>query len=155
MIPISKPTYEELIRTMSAIILHGLSVAQLDPWRLALWVAVTENLSPLLLGEVCLTKERTSCCAPVYDNAQLMGYTFTPHAHWSQGGPLVEKYGISLYSQLDGKGWYAHTFNGRGTRMEGRTPLVAAMRSIVATKWGKNVERDPPKRLFIQKPRVC
>lgn len=90
---------------MSAIILHGLSVAQLDPWRLALWVAVTENLSPLLLGEVCLTKERTSCCAPVYDNAELMGYTFEPHCHWSQGGPLVEKYGISLYSQLDGKGW--------------------------------------------------
>lgn len=121
-----------------------LPVASLDDCRLALWVAITENLSPILLGEVCLTKERTICASPVYDNACFLGYRFSPHATWSQGGPLIEKYAVSLYSKLDGKGWYGHTFNGRGTRMEGRSPLVAAMRSIIATKCGKQVDDQIP-----------
>lgn len=121
-------------------------VANLADSALAMWVAHCENLSPFLFGEVCLTHERTTCSMPVYDNAKFIGYTFLPHAAWSQGGPLIEKYGVSIYSKLDSMGWYAHSFSGRGTRMEGRSPLVAAMRSIVATKWGKHVDEQTRSR---------
>jgi hypothetical protein len=116
-----------------------MKVAVLDDCHLAYWVAVAENLTPFVVGKFCATVEATAGSTPLAKNAKSMGHSYAPHLSWAQGGPLVEKYAVTLYPYLDGLGWYAHACNGRGTRMEGQSPLVAAMRSIVATKYGKDV----------------
>lgn len=116
-----------------------MKVAAMDQCTLAYWVAMAEMLSPILVSPACLTKEKTICSSPVYDRDCCIGYSYAPQSTWSQGGPLIEKHSVTLYPFLDGRGWYAHACNGRGTRMEGTSPLIAAMRSIVATKWGKEI----------------
>lgn len=58
---------------------------------------------------------------------------------WSQGGPIIEREEIDLFSIANGNGWCAQSgvrvFNGYGT-----TPLIAAMRCYVASKLGDEVE---------------
>ncbi len=123
-----------------------MKVARIDDWELAYWVAIAENLSPLSLGKICATSEKTNDSYPIYENTQFVGYSFEPHIKWSQGGPLIDKYAVSIYPNLDELGWYAHARRGRGTRMEGLSPLVAAMRSIIATKFGKDINEQ--RRIF-------
>jgi hypothetical protein len=123
-----------------------MKVAAMDQCTLAYWVALAEMLSPILITTNCVTKEKTISSSPVYDRDRCVGYSFSPQSIWSQGGPLIEKYTVTIYPFIDGQGWYAHALQGRGTRMEGGSPLVAAMRSIVATKWGKEIaERTLPR----------
>jgi hypothetical protein len=107
--------------------------------QLAYWVAMAENLTPSLNQFLCITREETPGATPVVDENDSMGFSYSPQKIWDQGGPLIEKYGVSIYPYIDGHGWYAHAQNGRGTRMDGDSPLVAAMRSIVATKYGKDI----------------
>lgn len=56
---------------------------------------------------------------------------------WSQGGPLIEKYGIELRndSPFD-TSWNAM---GDGLYGAGPTPLIALCRAIVAGKYGEEV----------------
>jgi len=73
--------------------------------------------------------------------------TYTPSADWKEGGPLIEKHRISVIENLPampdsiweargsigaiGAGWrFAH----------GPTPLIAAMRCLVASKLGDTVQ---------------
>ena len=116
-----------------------MKVAELYGVDLAYWVATVENLSPIIRDAGCLTREETLGSMPVYNKLDLVGYTYAPHNNWLQGGALIEKYTIALYPYLDGLGWYAHAHNGRGTRMEGVSPLVAATRSVIATVYGKEL----------------
>ncbi|RYH22276.1 MAG: DUF2591 domain-containing protein [Alcaligenaceae bacterium] len=61
---------------------------------------------------------------------------------WADAGPLIEKYHIHI-APMPGKGyiWCATTVNDsdRGTWVEGNTPLVAAMRALVASRYGVEV----------------
>jgi hypothetical protein len=59
---------------------------------------------------------------------------------WSQGGPIIEKEEINLrmyYTQ--GAGWFAFK-KALSFKQAGPTPLIAAMRCLVASKMGDNVE---------------
>ncbi|KTG25420.1 hypothetical protein AWR38_01225 [Idiomarina sp. WRN-38] len=56
--------------------------------------------------------------------------------NWEQGGPLVEEH-VTALNQSDSGGWWAHSGNHVG---EALTPLIAAMRAIVASKLGDTVE---------------
>lgn len=62
---------------------------------------------------------------------------YSPTRHWAQGGPIIERDGISLYRMTSD--WIAaHAPTGDGP--SGPTPLVAAMRCYVTSKLGDTVE---------------
>lgn len=128
-----------------------MKVATIDDCHLAYWVAIAENLTPFVVGKLCATVETTVGSTPIFKDAKCVGHSYDPHLNWAQGGPLLEKYAVALYPYLDGNGWYGHACNGRGTRMEGSAPLLAAMRSIVATRYGKDVS-DTDMRTFLTQP---
>ena len=71
---------------------------------------------------------------------------WNPGSNWSQGGPLIEQEGIELKRGMTKPLlWAAWTFQWNGLRlassgMTGSTPLVAAMRSYVASKLGNEVD---------------
>jgi len=64
------------------------------------------------------------------------GFThYNPSADWSQGGPIIEREGIALYLYGPDK-WNAMTEK----EYQGPTPLIAAMRCLVASKLGDDIE---------------
>ena len=57
---------------------------------------------------------------------------------WSQGGPIIEREGITLRNFIQGARWDAEIDD---LALEsGPTPLIAAMRCYVASKLGDTVE---------------
>ena len=72
-----------------------------------------------------------------------------PSTDWAQGGPIIEREGISLTSYLDEKDPYwigsvecqYRDFNAIAYYEEcGPTPLIAAMRCYVASKLGDSLD---------------
>ena len=76
---------------------------------------------------------------------RIMAGTFRPSTDWSQGGPLIDKMGgfelkVWLESKPETK-CEAHIHNYDGNWIVfGPTPLVAAMRCLVAAKLGDTVQ---------------
>ena len=74
------------------------------------------------------------------------GVPWNPHVDWSQGGPIIEREGISLEVTCMSAGfeWVAKIDLNEGDVMVeekfGPTPLIAAMRCYVASKLGDEVE---------------
>jgi hypothetical protein len=67
------------------------------------------------------------------------GEHFDPSTNWSQGGPIIEKEGISmLCTNMATLAEWQATYN--NPWVKGPTPLVAAMRCYVASKLGDEVE---------------
>lgn len=68
---------------------------------------------------------------------------FAPDINWAQGGPIIEREGISLYLDTNNL-WQANIFDGNpavfGSGIEGETLLIAAMRCYVASKLGDEIE---------------
>jgi hypothetical protein len=68
-----------------------------------------------------------------------------PSTNWAQGGPIIEREGISVWV-FDDVTWKAENpFVGVDCVYEGGTPLVAAMRCYVTSKLGDEV--DVPEEL--------
>jgi len=67
---------------------------------------------------------------------------YTPSTDWAQGGPLIEREGISV--DRAGLAWTADLSDSVGGYIEhtesGPTPLIAAMRCYVASKLDDEVE---------------
>lgn len=65
---------------------------------------------------------------------------FMPGFRWSQGGPIIEREGISLeWSGWGGdEQWLAYIKH--DDEFKGPTPLIAAMRCYVASKLGDEVD---------------
>lgn len=62
---------------------------------------------------------------------------FRPSVLWDEGGPIIERERISL-TERGADGWFADL---RGVSpIMGSTPLIAAMRAYVASKFGQEVE---------------
>jgi len=114
------------------------------------WVAKTEcldvcNCHGLTPGEIGFMNERetrrcTRCKKDWPDKYS---------TNWQQGGPLIEKYEISLFIDRHHKLWHAGLSETQAhkSRMlkdiyEGETPLIAAMRCFVASKFGDEVSDD-------------
>jgi len=74
-----------------------------------------------------------------------------PHysTNWSQGGPIIEREGVSLIRQTPDR-WVSEYSNGCDrfdhARSHGPTPLIAACRCYVASKLGDTV--DIPEELL-------
>lgn len=63
--------------------------------------------------------------------------TYNPSADWAQGGPIIEREEINLWTE----GYAAWEATKPGFWQEwGPTPLIAAMRCYVGTKLGNEVE---------------
>jgi hypothetical protein len=69
------------------------------------------------------------------------GPGFAPATDWSQGGPIIEREGLTLTHQASQ--WVAQTDD--DVFAYGPTPLIAAMRCYVASKLGDEV--DVPEEL--------
>lgn len=67
---------------------------------------------------------------------------FSPSTDWSQGGPIIERHGITIiHSPASGLWCGSISKDSAGIMgMEAETPLVAAMRALVAAKFGEWVE---------------
>ena len=66
-----------------------------------------------------------------------------PSTDWAQGGPLIAKYDIWLSSEGDGKDRYHFASiqpHMNENIQEGKTALEAAMRVLVASKYGEYVD---------------
>jgi len=63
---------------------------------------------------------------------------------WSQGGPIIEREGISTVQEGDAADWVASVYDHKADDWHlhtlGETPLIAAMRCYVASKLGDEVE---------------
>jgi hypothetical protein len=78
-----------------------------------------------------------------YDIMEDWGLTpYEPSTNWSQGGPIIEREGISV--DRTGLAWTADISDSVGGYIEhtesGPTPLVAAMRCYVASKLGDEIQ---------------
>lgn len=69
--------------------------------------------------------------------ASLRSVPWSPSTDWSQGGPLIDKYEVSIISQEPGAQPCAWT--DRTAPWHGDTNLIAACRAIVAAKAGETV----------------
>lgn len=101
-----------------------MKVAELTGESLDWWVAQAEGMLRLIQGS------RTE---------KLGGYS--PSTKWLHGGPIIENMKISLFVHAV-KGWQARIYpNGVHIPFEGydHSPLVAAMRAYVASKFGDEV----------------
>ena len=69
-------------------------------------------------------------------------WKYNPSGDWMQGGPIIEREGISV--DRAGLAWTADLSDSVGGYIEhtesGPTPLIAAMRCYVASKLGDEVE---------------
>ena len=84
----------------------------------------------------------------IVDGACMIGSShYRPSSTWTDGGPLIESEGISLWRYPDLDSWHACVEFGfsreDGIRAkhyyQGPTPLIAGMRCLVASKFGNEV----------------
>ena len=89
----------------------------------------------------CLPNPQDVTCKNGVVRRQPVQYVFTPSTDWSQGGPLIEREGISLNLWAE-FGWRAGTRTGKAPASfySGPTPLIAAMRCVVAANLGDEVD---------------
>jgi len=80
--------------------------------------------------------------ATVYLNTgmQQSGIPYRPSTGWAQGGPIIEREGITLRSCIDGAAWDAELAYEETILASGPTPLIAAMRCYVSSVLGEEVE---------------
>ena len=66
---------------------------------------------------------------------------FSPSTNWAQGGPIIEREQINI-GTVGISTWRAGLTNedGKSFWADGPTPLIAAMRCLVASKLGDEVE---------------
>lgn len=79
------------------------------------------------------------CEQPGYEDWRLIRWIeqeFSPSANWAQGGPIIEREEICVLAPV------RNLWRGRknGHTEYGPTPLIAAMRAIVASQLGDEVE---------------
>ncbi len=92
-------------------------------------IAEIEGLDNIRMTETnCLIRETTAG-----GSIRMNGVIYSPCTDWSQGGPLIEKYKISVnpvYSSDPDQQWCAV----KGGIHYGATLLIAVMKSIINTR---------------------
>lgn len=68
---------------------------------------------------------------------------YTPSTDWAQGGPIIEREGISWHCG-NMSSWHAYAY-GSAENFTGPTPLIAAMRCYLSSRLGDEV--DVPEEL--------
>jgi hypothetical protein len=122
-----------------------MKVRDLEGAELDYWVAKAEGATPTIEewpdGPICIAKIRSFERVP-----------FRPSSVWSDGGPIIDRERIYLFPE---DGWTASTRfdcgSGEGAygadvwenKQAGPTPLIAAMRAFVASRFGEDVDNTP------------
>lgn len=91
---------------------------------------------------------RPVSCEIVYAHASgefHFGYGYSPSTKWNQGGPIIkrERIGVSYCPDHE---WQAQNWTGSHNTQCSHDPLLAAMRCLVASKLGDEV--DVPEELL-------
>ena len=60
-----------------------------------------------------------------------------PSTDWAQGGPIIERERITVWNN---EVWWHAAYNDGTDDIYGQTPLIAAMRCLVASRLGDEVE---------------
>ena len=79
---------------------------------------------------------------PCTDGGRVAEWPYAPSTEWAQGGPIIEREGVTLTQYDDYPNWsatlYATDYN-EHKAATGPTPLIAAMRCYVASKLGDDI----------------
>ena len=119
-------------------------VKDLEGAELDYWVGQVEGIKVDLIID---DEHLINGCYHLDGNDYAMQYS--PSTNWQQGGGLIEKYRVELNTGCTGDHhWLATIFNYGSKTSEGlivakerdKSILVAAMRCIVASKYGDEVE---------------
>lgn len=103
-------------------------VSELEGALLDAAVAKAEGVLAAIMGEVCVS---------LYPSSGRSKGPYCPSSYWDQGGPLIDRERIDISEHGHWTAQLRHLTNDAYT---GPTPLVAAMRAYVASKFGEEVE---------------
>lgn len=67
------------------------------------------------------------------------GFEYSPSTEWDDGGPIIEREKIKVEPQRLSDRWQAEKWGPYALAL-GKTPLIAAMRCYVASKFGDEVD---------------
>ncbi len=98
----------------------------------------------------CLKSEtwRAKAITVLHPNAPRF-VAFSPSSDWSHGGPIIEREKIDVFSS--GAIWDASTADrGNNAIQSGQTPLIAAMRCLVESKLGAEIEIPTELESFVE-----
>lgn len=109
-----------------------IKVSELEGARLDYWVGRANDLNVAI-------DEDKECYECKQEGIPTIADYF-PSTDWSVGGPIIERERISIDARPSGK--YDAIALTDGKWLEGPTPLIAAMRCFVASKFGEEVEDD-------------
>lgn len=119
-------------------------VSELTGAQLDYWVAKTAGANVVIhRGRPAFESEfDPEGPADDYDHTERwkMWLYFNPSGRWVDGGPIIEREKISVFERYDY--WVATIRVAPSTRLydvRGETPLIAAMRAYVASKYGEEV----------------
>ena len=108
-----------------------MNVNELSGDALDLEVAKIEYTNPVTIGDSTLM---------VFKDVP---FDYHPSTNWAQGGPIIERECIDLqYQGGETDVWAADMFNA-DSMVYGDTPLIAAMRCYVASKFIRAEEKEP------------
>jgi hypothetical protein len=118
-----------------------MKVSELTGEMLALWAARAAGYQAAIIDSIV----GSHCFILPSNEYAHVTAPFEPHENWAQGGPIIEREGISLLQIGNGNSeakWSANFETWHEERDDlwtGPSPLIAAMRSFVASKYGDEV----------------
>jgi hypothetical protein len=126
-------------------------VAKIDPQCIGCEIVKAPDDHPLGAHYIGRTDDGVAFFIPTKGIAQILRLKskygspdYRPHIAWHQGGPIIERELIELTHDRDwredgqfGRVWQANACFGW---WDGDTPLIAAMRAFIASKFGDEVQ---------------
>lgn len=125
-----------------------MKVSELEDWLLDEWVAKAHGMvkmeRPIAKGKPLATFWGYEAAEGVHPGARVTVAKFKPSSDWSWGGPIIEREKLSVTANMGGS-WIGTANNASskpGLAVVGPTPLIAAMRAYVASKYGDEVPNE-------------
>lgn len=121
-------------------------IEELIGWQLDMAVARAEGRARARIriddyGERCVMQDDG-----VGDHGRNPDVPFRPSSDWTDGGPIIERERIAIEhcNALDWSALHGDTFSGNwpsgGPILFGPTPLIAAMRAYITSKFGEAID---------------
>jgi hypothetical protein len=127
-----------------------MKVSELEGAELDAWVAKAHGMvameRPISKGKPLTKFWGYEMRDGVHAGSRVAVATFKPSTDWSWGGPIIERERIRLHHRSAEIPWASQIFVNENSVMPiygyGDTPLVAAMRAYVASKYGEEVPNE-------------
>lgn len=120
-----------------------MKTSELEGALLDYWVARAERLD-VRLESHATNPPRPIACWLVRDGQMDFSQPYSPSTDWAQGGPIIEREGLDITVGMQSATGPKHIVFWSAERDDivsqfGKTPLIAAMRAYVASKFGDEV----------------